>query len=115
MIGRQPLDTTARLDSSGPVPAGGTSTPAAITGTATFDTVHNATIFSAANYDGLRGKVKAPLTATNTATAVPGSTVGTTLEFHKRESTGAPWTLGCTVENTDPAQNRAFAPAIPVV
>ncbi|WP_414942102.1 DUF6801 domain-containing protein [Amycolatopsis sp. cmx-11-51] len=161
MIGQQPLDITARFDSPGPVAAGGTFTPAAIAGTATFNAIHNATIFSAANYDGLRGKVTAPLTTTNTtpasatvtgldmpeqitpyvpgprtvgftqnaATIVPTFTagapgeatvaLGTTfkleVDFHKRDGTWTPWTLNCTVKNTDPAQNRAFAPAIPVV
>ncbi|MFI9453964.1 DUF6801 domain-containing protein [Amycolatopsis sp. NPDC052450] len=161
MIGQQPLDITAKFDSPGPVSAGGSFTPAAIAGTAAFSALHNATIFSAANYDGLRCKVKAPVTATNAtpasatvtgldlpaqitpyvpgprtvgfsqdaATAVPvftagapgqatfalGTTFELEVEFHKRDNTWTPWTLGCTVKNTNPAQNRAFAPAIPVV
>ncbi|MFK0247659.1 DUF6801 domain-containing protein [Amycolatopsis azurea] len=161
MIGQQPLDITTRFDSPGTATAGGAITPAAISGTATFNAIHNATIFSAANYDGLRGKVSAPVTATNAtpasatvtgldlpaqitpyvpgprtfvftqtaATVVPSFTAGTPgeatfalgmnfkleVDFHKRDGTWTPWTLNCTVKITNPAQNRAFAPAIPVV
>ncbi|WP_233621375.1 DUF6801 domain-containing protein [Amycolatopsis sp. WAC 04182] len=161
MIGQQPLDITARFDGPGTVAAGGTFTPDAIAGTATFSALHNATIFSAANYDGVRGRATAPLSGTNvtpasvtvagldvpeqitpyvpgprtvgfaqdTATSAPAFTagapgsavlaLGTTfkleLDFHKRDGSWDPWTLNCTVKNTNPAQNRAFAPAIPVV
>ncbi|OLZ58814.1 DUF6801 domain-containing protein [Amycolatopsis keratiniphila] len=161
MIGQQPLDITARFDGPGTVTTAGTFTPAAIAGTATFSAIHNATIFSAANYDGVRGEVTAPLTGANltpssatvtgldvpeqitpyvpgprtitfaqdATTTVPSFTAGTPgsatlalgttfkleLDFHKRDGSWDPWTLNCTVKNTNPAQNRTFAPSIPVV
>ncbi|MFI9453963.1 DUF6801 domain-containing protein [Amycolatopsis sp. NPDC052450] len=54
-------------------------------------------------------------------TSTPGQAVialGPTLridgEFHMRDGSWSPWTGNCTVKNTNPAQNRAFAPAIPI-
>lgn len=49
------------------------------------------------------------------ATFALGITFKLAVDFHKRDGTWTPWTLNCTVKNTNPAQNRAFAPAIPVV
>jgi hypothetical protein len=161
MIGQQPLDITMRFDGPGSVTSGGTVTPAEISGTATFNAIHNATIFNAANYDGVRGRVASSVTGTNTTpasatiaglnlpeqitpyvpgprtvgfaqdatTSVPAFTAGSpgeatialgptfslNLDFHKRNNTWDLWTLNCTVKSTNPAQNRSFGPAIPVI
>ncbi|MFD5096237.1 DUF6801 domain-containing protein [Amycolatopsis thailandensis] len=54
-------------------------------------------------------------------TGTPGQAVfslGTTLridaDFHMRSGSWSPWTGNCTVKSTNPAQNRAFSPAITI-
>ncbi|WP_414944998.1 DUF6801 domain-containing protein [Amycolatopsis sp. cmx-11-32] len=54
-------------------------------------------------------------------TSTPGQAVislGPTLridaDFHLRDGSWSPWTGNCTVKNTNPAQNRAFSPAITI-
>ncbi|MEV6642867.1 DUF6801 domain-containing protein [Amycolatopsis sp. NPDC051371] len=56
----------------------------------------------------------APATA-GSATLSLTSGLSANLEFHKK-STGAwsPWTMNCTLKVTNPAQNTAFSPSIPV-
>ncbi|MEU9687702.1 DUF6801 domain-containing protein [Amycolatopsis japonica] len=48
------------------------------------------------------------------ATASLGTTINAPLDFHKKDGTWTTWNFNCTVKNTNPAQNRAFSPAIPV-
>ncbi|WP_410659783.1 DUF6801 domain-containing protein [Amycolatopsis sp. lyj-112] len=43
-----------------------------------------------------------------------GTTFNAALDFHKKDGSWTAWTFNCTVKNTNPAQNRAFNPAIPI-
>ncbi|KFZ80456.1 hypothetical protein ED92_24170 [Amycolatopsis sp. MJM2582] len=43
-----------------------------------------------------------------------GTTINAPLDFHKKDGTWTAWNFNCTVKNTNPAQNRAFSPAIPI-
>lgn len=43
-----------------------------------------------------------------------GTTFNAALDFHKKDGTWTAWTFNCTVRTTNPPQNRAFSPAIPV-
>ncbi len=52
--------------------------------------------------------------APGSATASLGTTINAPLEFHKKDGSWTAWNFNCTVKNTNPAQNRAFSPAIPV-
>ncbi|WP_233223005.1 DUF6801 domain-containing protein [Amycolatopsis sp. BJA-103] len=159
-IGQQPLDVKMAFTGPDSVPAGGSVTPAGITGSLVFNATLNAVTFNASNRDGLRGTMTAPVTGTNVtppsavvtslripeqlapyvpgprtiqftqdaSTVVPGFgagtpgqavlSLGTTLrieaDLHQKDGTRSPWTFNCTVKNTNPAQNRAFGPSIPI-
>ncbi len=52
--------------------------------------------------------------APGSATVSLGTTINATLDFHKKDGSWTAWTFNCTVKVTNPAQNRAFSPAIPV-
>ncbi|MEV7555311.1 DUF6801 domain-containing protein [Amycolatopsis sp. NPDC089917] len=52
--------------------------------------------------------------APGSATASLGTTINAPLDFHKKDGTWTAWNFNCTVKNTNPAQNRAFSPAIPI-
>ncbi|WP_181776836.1 DUF6801 domain-containing protein [Amycolatopsis pittospori] len=43
-----------------------------------------------------------------------GTTISAPLDFHKKDGSWTAWNFSCTVKNTNPAQNRAFSPAIPI-
>ncbi|HET6286642.1 MAG TPA: DUF6801 domain-containing protein [Amycolatopsis sp.] len=48
------------------------------------------------------------------ATASLGTTINAPLDFHKKDGSWTTWNFNCTVKNTNPAQNRAFSPAITI-
>ncbi|MFD5096236.1 DUF6801 domain-containing protein [Amycolatopsis thailandensis] len=48
------------------------------------------------------------------ATASLGTAISAPLEFHKKDGSWTAWSFNCTVKNTNPAQNRAFSPAVPI-